>query len=289
MQNRGSMDTPDLFHIAFYRFVRLADPARTASVVRELGRGLTGSVLLATEGISGTLAGDAESLDRFEQALRSDARLDSAFTALTFRRTHCAVAPFARLKVHVRAQILPLGRDGVDAVGRRGTQLTPPEWRALLAAGDAVVIDNRNGFEHRLGRFRGAIDPQVGNFRDLPAFVEAHAAEWQAQGRRVAMYCTGGIRCEKTAAWMQDAFGLDVQQLEGGILRYLAEMPDARRDWDGDCFVFDNRLALDAGLGQAEVSAEQVYAGHAGDAEVAWRLQRARRLAEGRGGDGGGG
>jgi UPF0176 protein len=272
------MPLPDLFHIAFYRFVRIDDPSQVAAIVRELGHGLHGSVLLATEGINGTLAGPGAALDRFERQLRGDARLSGVFKGLQFRRTGCGVAPFGRLAVHVRAEVLPLGVAGIDAVGRRGVQLDPAQWRAMLDTPDAVVIDNRNGFEFRLGRFRGAVDPQVGNFRDLPAYVSAHAAGWKASGRPIAMYCTGGIRCEKTAAWMHDAFGLEVAQLDGGILRYLAEMPDAARDWQGECFVFDNRLSLDAALQPGHATPEDVF----GDApDEAWRLARARRLAAG--------
>jgi UPF0176 protein len=274
------MTSPALFHIAFYRFVRLPEPARIAQAVRTLTRDLFGSVLVASEGINGVLAGEATALDRFEQALRHEVAFNGAFAGLAFRRSACRTPPFQRIKVHLRAEILPLGIDGVDAVGRRGLQLDPAQWRALLNGPDAVVIDNRNRFEHRLGRFRGAIDPQVGNFRDLPAFISAHAPGWREQGKRVAMYCTGGIRCEKTAAWMEDAFGLQVRQLEGGILRYLAETANdalhAPGDWQGECFVFDNRIALDARLQETATTAAVVYAG---DADEAWRLRRAQRLA----------
>ena len=274
------MTTPALFHIAFYRFVRLPEPARIAQRVRALTCDLLGSVLVAGEGINGVLAGDAAALDRFERALRDDSAFDGAFTGLVFRRSTCRTPPFQRIKVHLRAEILPLGVGGVDAVGRRGLQLDPAQWRALLTDRDTVVIDNRNHFEYRLGRFRGAIDPQVGNFRDLPAFIAANAPGWRDQGKRIAMYCTGGIRCEKTAAWMEEAFGLQVEQLEGGILRYLADTSDDRADapsdWQGECFVFDNRIALDARLQETATTAAEVYAG---DADEAWRLQRAQRLA----------
>ncbi len=232
-------------------------------------------MLLAPEGINGTLAGHAAELDRFELALGTDPRMQGLFQGLAFRRSACRTPPFRRLKVHVRTEILPLGIGGVDAVGRHGTQLSGPAWRALLDDGGAVVIDNRNAFEYRLGRFRGALDPGVGNFRDLPHFIAEHAPAWKAAGRPVGMYCTGGIRCEKTAAWMADAFGIEVLQLEGGILRYLAEAEDPLADWQGECFVFDNRIALDAQLQETATTAAEVYAG---DPDEAWRLQRALRL-----------
>ena len=169
------MPTPELFHIAFYRFVRIDDAPRVAAVLRELTGELLGSVLVAGEGINGMLAGDAAALDRFEQAMQHDPRFDGAFDGIAFKRSACRTPPFQRMKVHVRAEVLPLGVDGVDAVGRRGVQLGPTQWRTMLADPDVVVIDNRNSFEFRLGHFRGAIDPQVGNFRDLPAFIEANA------------------------------------------------------------------------------------------------------------------
>jgi UPF0176 protein len=224
------MPLSELYHIAFYRFVRIRHTGPVAQALRELTRELRGSILVATEGVNATLAGSAAALDRFQFALFHEPRLDSLFAGLQFRRTSCRTAPFQRMKVHERAEILPLGVADVDAVGRLGRQLNPQQWRQLLNDDDLVLIDNRNSFEFRLGRFRNAIDPQVGNFRDLPDYIRTQAPTWKAQRRRVAMYCTGGIRCEKTAAWMNAELGLDVHQLEGGILRYLADMPDAQLD-----------------------------------------------------------
>jgi UPF0176 protein len=147
-----------------------------------------------------------------------------------------------------------------------------------------VLIDNRNSFEWRLGRFEGAVDPGVVNFRDFPEYVQAHAEEWKREGKTVAMYCTGGIRCEKSSVWMQD-MGLKVAQLQGGILNYFKEMPDAEKDWQGECFVFDNRVALDTKLQETDTSVQDVYndqdlhdAAQAQDAR--WRLARAQRLDE---------
>ena len=263
---------PALFHIAFYKFVRLDDVDAVVQHVRTLAANLTGSILLAEEGINGVLAGTAHALDVFEHALRVDLR----FADVVFKRTACRTNPFGRIKVHRKAQIAFMGVDGVDAVRKTGVSVSPQAWRELLAADDVVVIDNRNSFEYRLGKFNNAIDPQVTHFRDFPKFIEANAPAWQAAGKRVAMYCTGGIRCEKTSAWMAD-MGIPVYQLEGGILNYFQQMPDAARDWQGECFVFDNRIALDTQLRETSTTLEQVYQD---EPDGDWRLQRARRLDE---------
>lgn len=266
------------FHDAFYKFARIADVDAVAGVVRELGASLTGSVLVASEGINATVAGSLEALDAFRVALATDARLAGAFAAIDFKRSPCITPPFQRLKVHSRPEILALGLPAdaaeVDAVGHIGRQVSPERWRELLDDPNVVVIDNRNHFEVRLGRFRNAVDPLVRNFRDFPAYIEAQLPLWQAQGKQVAMYCTGGIRCEKTSAWLQQR-GVEVLQLEGGILNYFARMPDAELDWAGECFVFDNRIALDTRLRETGTTAAQVYAD---DPEEAWRLERALRL-----------
>ncbi len=263
-----------LFHDAFYKVARIADVDAVAGVVRELGASLTGSVLVASEGINATVAGSPEALDAFRVALATDAR----FEGIDFKRSPCVTPPFQRLKVHSRPEILalglPAGAAEVDAVGHIGRQVSPERWRELLDDPGVVVIDNRNHFEVRLGRFRNAVDPLVRNFRDFPAYIEAQLPLWQAQGKQVAMYCTGGIRCEKTSAWLQQR-GVEVLQLEGGILNYFARMPDAELDWSGECFVFDNRIALDTRLRETGTTAAQVYAD---DPEESWRLERALRL-----------
>lgn len=266
--------TPALVHGAFYRFVRLAQPDRVAHVLRELTCDLKGSVLVAEEGLNGTVAGTAAAVDAFELALQDDPRLHGLFTGLKLQRTPGGPAPFGRMKVHRRAEILALGVEGIDAVGHHGRLLEPAEWEQALQQPGLVLIDNRNSFEVRLGHFRGAIDPQVHNFRDFPQYIEAHAAQWRDEGRPVAMYCTGGIRCEKTAAWMA-GMGIEVLQLRGGILNYLATAAQPERWWQGECFVFDNRMALDARLQPTGTPPEAIF-GETPDEQ--WRLQRARRL-----------
>ena len=237
-----------------------------ADRVREITKGALGSILIAHEGINGMLAGSKLQLDDLEAALQADASGDAVlaglFKGMLFKRTVCLTQPFKRMKVHWKKEIVPLGVDGVDAPGRideiHANDVPPAQWRELIKRPDVVLLDNRNSFEWRLGRFEGAVDPGVINFRDFPEYVKAHAQQWKDQGKTVAMYCTGGIRCEKSSVWMQD-MGLKVAQLQGGILNYFKEMPDAEKDWQGECFVFDSRVALDTKLQETSTSVEDVY------------------------------
>lgn len=263
-----------LHHISFYRFVHIQDLEAAAQLVKQMASELTGLVLLANEGINGTLAGTAELLDAFENALTTSEATAQWFSGMVFKRTVCQTPPFARLKVAKKRQIVDMGVFGVDASQSAGVLLKPQQWRELIARDDVVLIDNRNSFEYRLGHFNNAIDPQVTHFRNFPAYLEENLPQWQAQGKKVAMYCTGGIRCEKTAAWLQTK-GVTAYQLEGGIISYFRDMPDADQDWQGECFVFDNRVALDTQLKETGTSLEQVYAN---EPDGTWRLERANRL-----------
>jgi UPF0176 protein len=280
-------------HSAFYRFVPVPDPVALAQALRQLGAGLCGSIVVAGEGINGTVAGAPAAVAGFEAALQQPTLLGGALRGVVFKHSGCVSPPFGRLKVSVKPEIVALGLPA--AAG--GASLPPPDaqdashlapaaWRALLARDDLVLLDNRNHFEFRLGHFRGAMDPQVNNFRDFVAYVQTQAPAWRAAGRPVAMYCTGGIRCDKTAPWLR-SLGLDVWQLDGGILNYLQQCPPAADvaadhlpghppDWQGECFVFDNRIALDSRLQETTTTAEQVFDPQLPD--EAWRLQRARQL-----------
>ncbi len=271
-ESASNKSAVQIFHIAFYKFIKLDDATRVKDQICEIARALTGCVLIAPEGINGVLAGSAEAIEAFQNALMQDQR----FSDIHFKRTHCITPPFAKLKIHLKAEIVELGLPDVDATAHNGTRLHPAQWRDLLAAQDVVVIDNRNAFEYRLGHFRGAVNPAVDNFRDFPSYVEANAAQWQREGKRVAMYCTGGIRCEKTSAWMH-SLGIAAIELDGGILNYLQTIPDAAHDWQGECFVFDNRVALDATLHETATTAEDVYND---SPDEQWRLARAKRLGD---------
>lgn len=267
-----------LFHIAFYQFAALDDPDAVTAHLRMLTKDLLGSILVAPEGINGVLAGDARALDAFQEALVSDPFFGGKFAGIVFKRSGCKTAPFGRIKVHRKSEIVALGIPDAGVKGDHAcaTHVSPDAWRSLIAQEDVVVLDNRNGFEYRLGRFTGAVNPQVSHFRDFPDYVKTHAPHWKASGKKVAMYCTGGIRCEKTSDWMQE-LGLEVFQLDGGILNFFQAMPDAEQDWEGECFVFDNRIALDTRLEETATTPEDVYKD---EPDGEWRLQRARRLQE---------
>lgn len=247
-----------LWHDAFYRFVRVEDPTALAAALNGLctEAGVLGTVLVAAEGVNGMLAGTMSGLGRVRKGLEHDER----FSGMLFKRTAASKMPFEHLKVKVKRELVPLGVDGVDVAangGVPGADVPPAEWRALLMRDDVVLLDNRNSFEYALGHFKGALDPGVDNFRDFAAYVTAHLSEWQ--DKKVAMYCTGGIRCEKTTVWLRD-LGLEVYQLRGGILNYFAEVPDAARDFQGECFVFDTRVALDTTLKETDKARSDVDA-----------------------------
>ena len=282
-----------LLHSAFYRFTALADPLAAAAVLRALAQHLRGSIVVAAEGVNGTVAGTADAVVDFEAALQQADLLGGALAGMAFKHSACRTAPFGRLKVQVKPEIVALGLPALPSGqplpapdGDDASHLSPAAWRQLLTRDDVVLLDNRNHFEFRLGHFLGAVDPQVNNFRDFVAYVQVEAPAWRAAGRPVAMYCTGGIRCDKTAPWLR-SLGLAVWQLDGGILNYFQTPVDAvdavqrgavpDSTWQGECFVFDNRIALDTQLQETATTAGQVF-----DAQLpdeAWRLQRAQRLA----------
>lgn len=255
----------NVHHVAFYRFVKVSDPDQLAEHFEAslASRELLGSILVAAEGVNGMVAGPAPAVAEFVEELHESPRWGTLLSGIVTKRTDCAEMPFGKRMVKVKPEIVPLGIDGVDAPGRIqdiwARDVAPAEWRELITRDDVVVLDNRNSFEFEVGHFAGAIDPGVVKFRDFADYVQEHAETWRAEGKKVAMYCTGGIRCEKASPWMQD-LGLDVYQLEGGILNYFAQLPDADRDWKGECFVFDNRVSLDTTLSETELTRREVLA-----------------------------
>jgi UPF0176 protein len=233
----------DLFHDAFYRFVPVQNPEELIATLEKLcaEAEVLGSILVASEGINGMLCGSQEALKIVRDGLEQDSR----FQDLMYKRTACRDQVFKKLKVRLKPEIVALGIEGVDASKYHGTNVSPLEWRDLIGREDVVLIDNRNAFEYTLGHFKGAINPGVDNFRDFAAFIEDNLSTWE--NKTISMYCTGGIRCEKTSAWLAEK-GIQIMQLEGGIINYFAQVEDANLDYEGTCFVFDKRQELDTHL-----------------------------------------
>ncbi|MGQ0566889.1 MAG: oxygen-dependent tRNA uridine(34) hydroxylase TrhO [Gemmobacter sp.] len=226
---------------AFYRFARLPAPAVLRAPLLDVARdaGVRGTILLATEGVNGTIAGDG--VDSVLSAIRAL----PGFEGLTARLSTAPAMPFQRLKVRLRREIVTMGYPLPGPDTTQGTPVPPAQWNALTAAPDVAVIDTRNAFEVAMGSFAGAIDPGTASFGAFPAWWRANAARFA--GKRIAMFCTGGIRCEKASAWLVAQGVPGVHQLQGGILRYLDEVPQADSLWRGDCFVFDERVTVGHG------------------------------------------
>lgn len=236
---------------ALYRFARFDDPGALAAPLRQLseGLGIKGTLLLAREGVNGTIAGDPGALERVIghiRALPGCADLDVKYSA-------ARAMPFGRMKVRVKEEIVTMRAGDLDPAANAGTHVDPEEWNALLSDPATIVIDTRNAYEVAIGSFEGAIDPGTRNFSEFPAWFDARADKLREQGaRRIAMFCTGGIRCEKSTAFVRSRGFDEVYHLKGGILNYLEKMPEAQSRWHGECFVFDERVAVGHGLALGE-------------------------------------
>ena len=229
---------------AFYKFVTIEDPEAFRPAVCEVcaKNGIVGTVLLAREGINGTVAGPAEGIAAFLAFLRADAR----FADLVSKESYAIEQPFKRMKVRLKREIVTLGQPDADPNKRVGHYVEPKDWNALIAQEGVVTVDTRNVYEVKIGTFDGALDPQTRTFREFPQYVKSHLDP--AKHKRVAMFCTGGIRCEKATAYMLAQGFEEVYHLKGGILKYLEEVPPEESRWRGECFVFDERVALGHGV-----------------------------------------
>ncbi|MEC8024343.1 MAG: rhodanese-related sulfurtransferase [Myxococcota bacterium] len=229
---------------ALYKFVSLDDyvTLRDEFYHRANALDLRGTLLLAHEGINGTIAGEESELRSFLKYLREDPRLAD----LVHKESWAETMPFLRLKVRLKKEIVTIGLPDVDPTERVGTYVKPKDWNALITDPDVVLIETRNDYEVSIGTFSGAIDPKTQSFTDFPAWSE-RAPELQGQ-KRVAMFCTGGIRCEKASSFLLSRGVKEVYHLEGGILQYLEDIPEEESLWEGDCFVFDERVSVDHSL-----------------------------------------
>ena len=229
---------------ALYHFTPFENvPAMQAPLLKVCeDNGISGSLLIAPEGINGTIAGARAGLD----AVLAYIRALPGCAEFECKESTAASQPFARMKVKLKKEIVTMGQPSVDPRASVGNYVAPEDWNELILADDVAVIDTRNDYEVAIGTFEGAVDPQTETFRDFPAWWEENKERFH--NKRIAMFCTGGIRCEKSTNYLMSQGVEDVYHLKGGILKYLEEVPQDESTWNGDCFVFDGRVSVGHGL-----------------------------------------
>lgn len=267
---------PKYLTAALYKFVSLPEyqalqaPILAACKIHHI----KGTLLLAEEGINGTIAGLSDDIHLLLNYLRTDPLFAGKFSDLEHKESFADEHPFYRMKVKLKKEIVTLGVPGVSPTNKVGTYVKPEDWNALISDPDVVLIDTRNDYEVDIGTFKGAIDPKTTTFREFPEYVAKNFDK--TKHKKVAMFCTGGIRCEKASSYMLDQGFDEVYHLQGGILKYLETVPEEQSMWQGECFVFDQRVAvkhnLEVGdfdqcyacrhpLSPAEMKSEQYVAG----------------------------
>ncbi|KKJ77366.1 hypothetical protein WH95_06540 [Kiloniella litopenaei] len=225
---------------ALYHFAVLEDFESLREPLHKfmLHHDVKGTLLLAREGINGTVASSQEGIDALHAYIRADERLKNVVT----KESYHDEMPFHRTKVKLKKEIVTMGVEGIDPNQIVGTYVKPKDWNELISDPDVVLVDTRNDYEVGIGTFKNAIDPKTATFREFPAYVEEKLSD--AKDKKVAMFCTGGIRCEKSTAYLKEQGFKEVYHLEGGILKYLEEVPEEESLWEGECFVFDSRVAV---------------------------------------------
>ena len=235
---------------ALYKFARFTDPAALRGPILTLCREhrIKGTLLLAREGLNGTIAGTDEAISALIAHLRT--LPDCPEVEVKYSSTE--IMPFHRMKVRVKAEIVTMGQPDIDPLEGVGHYIEPAAWNALISDPNVILIDTRNDYEVAIGTFAGATDPQTTSFRDFPAWFRSARARLFGQGKapKVAMFCTGGIRCEKSTAFLKSEGVDQVFHLKGGILNYLEQVPAEQSLWQGECFVFDERVSVGHGLAQ---------------------------------------
>jgi len=229
---------------ALYHFVTLEKFAeyRQPLLNRMKENNIKGTLLLASEGINGTIAGSAESIDKLISWLKADEH----FAELKYKISYDDVMPFYRTKVKLKKEIVTMGVEGIDPKKVVGTYVKPQDWNTLISDPDVTLIDTRNDYEIKIGTFKNAINPETESFREFPDYIKENYEP--EKHKKVAMFCTGGIRCEKSTAFLKEQGFSEVYHLEGGILKYLEDVPKEESLWEGECFVFDNRVSVNHAL-----------------------------------------
>ena len=240
---------------SFYKFVSLADfeTLREPMLKKMHETNIKGTVILAQEGINGSFAGTREEMDIYYQYLRQDSRLAD----LRFKETFDEENPFSKAKVKLRKEIVTMGIKEVDPTQTVGTYLSPEEWHEFIQDPEVIIIDTRNDYEFDLGTFKNAVNPNTENFRDFPEYVQQQLQN--NKDKKIAMFCTGGIRCEKSTAYLKAQGFENVYHLKDGILNYIETIPENKSLWEGDCFVFDDRVAVNNKLERVYPQLPQDY------------------------------
>ena len=233
---------------ALYKFTRLDDFETIQSPLKGFLDSLSvkGTLLLAREGINGTISGNQSSLEKVLEYLQSDSR----FLGLEYKFSYSKKTPFKRLKVKLKKEIVTMGLSEIDPTHSVGTYVKPKDWNKLINDPDVVLIDTRNNYEYEIGSFKGAVNPKTKTFREFPSFTKNSLEKYR--NKKIAMFCTGGIRCEKSTAYLKSQGYKDVFHLQGGILKYLEEVNEDESLWEGECFVFDDRVAVKHNLEQGQ-------------------------------------
>lgn len=239
---------------ALYKFVTLENYREMRQPLTEVleENNIKGTLLLASEGINGTVSGTRSAIDKLLQYLNSDPRINPISSKESLDETQ----PFYRTKVKLKKEIVTMGVQGIDPKRVVGTYIQPKDWNSLIADPEVFVVDTRNDYEIEIGTFENAVNPKTSSFSEFPQYVKDNLDP--AKHKKVAMFCTGGIRCEKSTAYLKEQGFQDVYHLEGGILKYLEEVPVEETLWKGDCFVFDNRVAVNHELQKSHY--QQCYA-----------------------------
>ncbi len=234
--------------VALYQFTAFSDPAALKAPLEHVAAagGVRGTILIAPEGINGTIAGPRDGID----ATLAHIRTLPGCADVEIKESHAKTMPFPRLKVRLKREIVTLNQPHVDPTQRVGTYVEPADWNDLIASDDVVVIDTRNDYEVEIGTFEGAVDPVTKSFGEFPDWWAQNADRFE--GKRVAMFCTGGIRCEKASSYLLSEGVDEVFHLHGGILKYLEDVSEETSRWKGECFVFDGRVSVGHGLVQGD-------------------------------------
>jgi len=235
---------PNIVVAALYKFADLPDYRELQVGILDccIANGIKGTLLLAEEGINGTVAGSREGIDALLNHLKLDPRLHD----IEHKESYAVTMPFYRMKVRLKKEIVTMGVPGINPNKKVGTYVKPKDWNNIISDPDVVVIDTRNSYEFDIGSFKGALDPRTETFREFPEYVAKNLNP--NKNKKVAMFCTGGIRCEKASSFMLEQGFEEVYHLQGGILKYLEEVPKEESLWQGECFVFDQRVAVGHGL-----------------------------------------